>query len=221
MKASHRYTILLVLVLAVILALLFSITTPVIYSLEKDSFPSRFHNNTDSLKRQSLNSTEDILPLMQELFDYSGPIILNIRLDDPVQARRDLELFAKKRVAFSNLIVKLDMTESEMQEYAKSRALQNKLLSELVNSSISLHELKKLEVQYRDAQNPTMLMSVQLEGEALHTRMQELYDQYEVETASTTATGKKMGLETSQDEESVSSFRQYVEETAPTERSPL
>jgi hypothetical protein len=215
MKASIRYTVLLALVLAVIFILLVTLTTPLIYSLEKDTFLSRFHNNTEALKLQSLNSTEDILPLMQELSGYSGPIILNVRLDDPEQARRDLELFAKSRGTLSNLIIKLDMTESEMQEYSRNRALQNKLLSELVNSSVSLEDLKKLEVQYRNADNPTMLMSVQLEGDALHKRIQELYDQYEVATNKTTAIGKKMGLDTSLDEESVSSFRQYVEETAP------
>jgi hypothetical protein len=211
MKASVRYLVLLTLVLAVILVLLLSITTPLIYSLDKDTFPSRFHNNTDALKRQSLNSTDDVLSLMQELSDYSGPIILNVRLDDPDQARRDLELYAKKRVAFSNLIVKLDMTESEMQEYAKSRVLQNQLLAELVNTSVSRAELKKLEVRYRDADNPTMLMSVQLEGDALQERMQNLYAQYENQSAVTTAIGKKQGIDTSADEASVAGFRQHVE----------
>jgi hypothetical protein len=221
MKNSIRYTVLLALALAVIFALLVTIPSPLIYSLQQDTFPSRFHNNTDALKRQSMNSTEDILPLMQELSGYSGPIVLNIRLDDPEQARRDLELFSKKRVAFNNLIVKLDMTNSEMQEYAKNRALQNQLLSELVNSSVSLDELKKLEVRYRDADNPTALMSVQMEGDALHPWIQERYDQYENTAGSTTATGKMMGLDTSQEEAGVRSFRQYVEETMPAKRSPF
>ena len=132
-----------------------AISTPVIYSLEQDTFSSRFHANTDAQKRQSVNSSEDILPLMQELSGYCGPIVLNVRLDDTDQARRDLALFAKNRVAFNNLIVKLDMTESEMQEYAKNRALQDQLLAELVNSSVSLEELKKLEIQYRDADKPS------------------------------------------------------------------
>lgn len=155
MKAPVRITVLLGLVLVVIFLLLLSTTSPVIYSLQQDTFPSLFHNNTEALKRQSLNSTDDIMPLMQELAGYSGPIILNVRLSDPEQARRDLELFYKTRGAFSNLIVKLDMTESEMQEYSKSRALQNQILSELVNSSVSLEELKKLEIQYRNADDPT------------------------------------------------------------------
>ncbi|MDD1683746.1 MAG: carboxypeptidase-like regulatory domain-containing protein, partial [Methanoregula sp.] len=221
MRAPIRYTVLLALVLAVILILTVTINTPLIYSLEKDTFPSLFHNNTEALKRQSLNSTEDILPLMQELSGYSGPIILNVRLDDPDQARRDLALFAKNRVAFDNLIVKLDMTESEMREYSRNRLLQNQLLSELVNSSVSLEELKKLEVRYRDADNPTMLMSVQLEGEALHKRIQELYDRYEIATKKTMETDKKAGLDTSPDEESISSFQRYVEETAPEKQSPF
>jgi hypothetical protein len=221
MKASARYGLLLLLVLAVILTLFLSITTPLIYSLEKDSFPSPFHNNTDALKRQSLNSSEDILPLMQELSDYAGPVIISVRLNDPEQAKRDLELFARKQIAFSNLIVKLDMTDSEMQEYSKNRALQNQLLSELVNSSVALDELKKLEVQYRDADNPAMLMSVQLEGDALQNRIQALSTRYDNATASITVTGKTLGIDTSQDEKSVSSLRQFVGETASVKGPPV
>jgi len=215
MKSPGRFFLLLALVLAAIALLVLTITTPLIYSLEGDVFSSPFHANTDALKRQPVNSSEDILPLMQELAGYTGPIVLNVRLDDPAEARRDLELFSKNRVSFDNLVVKLEMTESEMQEYAKNRALQNQLLSELVNSSVSLEELKKLEVRYRDANNPSQLMSVQLEGEALHERIQELYDRYEAGTNRTIATGKKMGIDTTQEEESVQSFRQYVEESAP------
>ena len=64
-------------------------------------------------------------------------------------------------------------------------------------------------------------MSVQLEGEALHERIQELYDRYEDGTNRTIATGKRLGIDTSQEEESVSSSRQYVEETVPPPGSPL
>lgn len=218
MKSALRFFVLSVLVLAVVLLLVSAISSPVIYSLEQDTFSSRFHANTEAQKRQSVNSSEDILPLMQELSGYCGPIVLNVRLHDTELARRDLELFKKNRVAFNNLVVKLDMTESEMQEYAKNRALQDQLLADLVNSSVSLEELKKLEIQYRNENNPGSLMSVQLEGDALHERIQELYDRYEAGTNRTIATGKRVGIDTSQEEESIILFRQYVEETVPTPR---
>lgn len=221
MNSPLRFTILAALVLAVVVLLAATLTTPVIYSLNEDTFSSRFHANTEALSRQQVNSSEAILPLMQELSGAAGPIVLNVRLDDPEGARRDLELFSKNRVAFDNLVVKLDMTESEMQEYAKNRRLQNQLLSELVNSSVSLGELRKLEVRYRDAKNPGSLMSVQLEGDALHERIAELYDRYDTVTNTTIATGKALGLDTLREEESVVRFREYVEETAPVVRAPV
>jgi hypothetical protein len=108
MKISVRYLILAVLVLVIFTALFLSLSAPLIYSLEQDSFISHYHDNTDVLKLQQLNSTTDLLPLMQDLLDFTGPIVLNINLRDMDQVRRDLALFAKYRKNLDNLIIRLD-----------------------------------------------------------------------------------------------------------------
>ena len=212
MRADAKYALIALMVLGTLLALGLFLTSPLLYTLEKDTFPSRFHNNTDALKLQSLNSTTDVLPLMQDLLDYSGPIVLSIRITDIEQARRDLELFSKSRGSLNNLIVKLDMSESEMQEFSRSKDLQEQLLNDLLNSSVSLDELQNLEIQYRDQNDPEMLISVQYEGDAIRKKVQELYNKYQVETEKVTAISTKFGLDTTQEKQGLVEFEQYVQE---------
>jgi len=212
MRADAKYALIAALALGVLLALGLFLSSPLLYTLEKDTFPSRFHDNTNVLKVQSLNSTTDVLPLMQDLLWYTGPVVVSIRSHDIEQARRDLELFAKNRGSLNNLIVKLDMSQSEMQEFSNSKELQQQLLMELLNSSVSLDTLNNLEIRYRDENNPDMLMSVQYEGDALRKKVQELYNQYQVETGKATAISTKFGLDTTTEETGLVEFEQYVKE---------
>ncbi len=212
MRADAKYALIAALALGVLLALGLFLSSPLLYTLEKDTFPSRFHDNTVVLKMQSLNSTTDVLPLMQDLLGYTGPVVLSIRINDVEQARRDLELFAKSRGSLNNLIIKLDMSQSEMEEFSKSKAMQQQLLTELLNSSVSLDALENLEIRYRDQNNPDMLLSVQYEGDALRKKVQELYNQYQVETGKATAISTKFGLDATDEETGLVEFEQYVKE---------
>ncbi len=118
MRTDVRYGILAVLVLCVDRRAGGLFSGPLLYSPEKDVFPSQFHENTAVLKAQEINSTTDVLPLMQDLLDYSGPVILDVRVQDMDQARRDLELFAKERGSLSSLVLKLDMNQSEIETFS-------------------------------------------------------------------------------------------------------
>jgi hypothetical protein len=221
MNVPLRYGILLVLILGTGVLLVLFVATPVIYTPEKDTFPSRYHNNTEVLREQSLNSTTDMFPLMQDLLDYSGPIVLNVKIHDIDQARRDLESFSKNRVALSNLVIKLDMTEGEMQEYSKSLALQEKLLDDLSNSTEVLDQLKTLEIQYRDENNPNQLISVRLEEDALRKKIRDLYAPYATEASKTIAFSKNQSLDTTSAEQGLVYFKQYVDEVTAEEQAPV
>ena len=216
MKISVRYLILAVLVLIIFTALFFSLSAQLIYSLEQDIFISRYHDNTDVLKLQQLNSTTDLLPLMQDLMDYTGPIVLNINLRDMDQVRRDLALFAKYRKNLDNLIIRLDMSESEINEFSKNTDLQRALLEELMKASISLDELKQLEIQYRSENNQNMLISVILQQAAIRQKLKELFGQYETATDKIEAISKKYNLDTTNVEESRTEFKKIVEENTKT-----
>jgi hypothetical protein len=212
MRAAARYAILVVLVLGVVLALGLSLSGPLLYTLEKDTFPSRFHENTDVLKIKSLNSTSDIFPIFQDLIDFSGPIVLNIHIKDFDEARRLFENFAKNNIKVSNLVVSLDMSESEMEEFSKSNARQRELLQELLNQTISLDELKSLEIRYRDENRPDLIMSIQYEGEVIRRKIHELFEEYNHETENIITTSKKFGLDTQNEEESKIELKNIIEE---------
>lgn len=209
MRPSHQYSLLLVVGLGVIAILALTFPGPVVYSLEKDFFPSQFHENTDALKIKELNSTADILPLMQDLLDYSGPIVLNIDVRDMDQARYYLDQFSKNNIQLKNLVVNLKMNESEMAEFSSSKLLQRQLLRELMNSTIDMDDLDSLMITYRDDQN--MLISLQLQREAIRKKIHEISAEYQTESEKIQKISEKLGLDTTQEVESVREIQQIVD----------
>jgi hypothetical protein len=109
MNANIRYAILAALVIAILASLVLTTSSPLLYTLEEDTFPSPFHQNVDVHKQQSLNTTTDVIPEIQDFIDFSGPVSLSIRVHDIEQARRDMERFRNSHGTLKNLIVKLDM----------------------------------------------------------------------------------------------------------------
>jgi hypothetical protein len=209
MKSLYRYSVLLILCIGIIAVLGFTLSGPVIYSLEKDIFPSLFHENTDALKVREFNSTTDILPLMQDLLDYDGPISLNINIRDMDQVRYYLDQYSKNNIRLRNLVINLDMTDSEMDEFSQSKHLQQKLLAELMNSTIAMDELDSLMIVHRD--DSGMIMSLELQREAILKRMQEISEQYRLESEKTQKIADDAGLDTSSAKESVREVQRVVD----------
>jgi len=171
MNAKARYAVFFLLVIVILAVLVLTIPAPLLYSLEEDSFPSPFHKNTDVLKQQATNSTDDIVPEIQEFVDFTGPLSLSIRVHDVEQARRDFERFQNSHGSLKNLIVKLDMNESEIQELERNTALQKEILDTLLNTTISLDELQVMEIQYHSENNQDMLTTIRLRGEELRKKV--------------------------------------------------
>ncbi len=213
MKAIFRNTIIIILALIVIITVVFFFKGPVLYSLKMDLFSSKFHNNVDVLKIQSINSTTDVLPMIQELADYSGPIVVNINLNNTEQVRHDLELFSRSQVKLNNLVVNLNMAESELNEFSRSKARQKELLSTLLNSSISLNELESLEIQNREKDNPDILTSVKIQKDVIRKKVQALAEEYRADTNTTTRIGSKFGIDTTAEKQSVEGFTGYARKT--------
>lgn len=223
MKAVVRNAVILILALTVIITMAYFFKGPVLYSLQKDQFSSQFHDNPDVLKIQSINSTTDVLPMMQELMDYNGPIVVNINLKNTEQARHDLELFSRSGIKLENLIINLDMDESEINEFSRSKARQKELLSMLMNSSISLNELESLEVQFSEKDNPDIRTSVKIQKDVIRKKLREIYEKYEKETEKIEAISQKYNLDTTSLEESRREFKKIVEsneQTAPIINNP-
>ena len=181
MRRVYRYLAIIVIILVTAGMLAAFIPDTVLYSLETDTSSSRFHDNVDALKVQSVNSTTDVMPDLQGLLDSPSPIMLNIRIRDVDEARRELALLAKNNIRVNNLIVNLDMSDSAIQDLSKNSVKQRELLQDLLNSSISLDALNNLEIQYRDQNRPNLQVSVQYQKEEILKKINNLRDQYPYE----------------------------------------
>ncbi|NMB78205.1 MAG: hypothetical protein GYA23_03840 [Methanomicrobiales archaeon] len=210
MNVKRRYVIVAVFFVGILAALAGSIHSPLLYSLEKDLFPSPFHINAEALKDQGLNSTSDVLPDVQDFIDFSGPISLSIQIHDIEQARRDLERFQKSRGSIKNLIVKLDMNESEIAEIERNSALQREILESLMNTSVTLESLQLMEIQYHSENNQDMATTVRLRGEEIRKKVKGLNTQYRNATEKVTQSAKKIGLNTTRNEESSAAVDEIV-----------
>jgi hypothetical protein len=202
MNAKTRYAIFFLLVIAILVALALTIPSPLLYTLEEDSFPSPFHKNTDVLKQLATNSTDDIVPEIQEFVDFTGPLSLSIRVHDVEQARRDFERFQNSHGSLKNLIVKLDMNESEIQELERNTALQKEILDTLLNTTISLDELQVMEIQYHSENNQDMLTTIRLRGEELRKKVRGMSARYQNATERVADSGRKLGINMTKNQES-------------------
>ncbi len=178
MKPFLIYTAYLLLVVSTLILVCSISVPPVFYSLDQDIAKTGFHNNIDAEKRVIINSSTDMLSVMQDILDYSGPIALNIRMQDLESARNDLDQYAKKYRNLNSLVINLEMNDSEVQDFVNNTKLQDDLYRELMNSSYSLDELKRLEFRYRDKKDSIGLTTVAYQGQALKKKIQSIRDRY-------------------------------------------
>jgi hypothetical protein len=212
MNAKFRYTVLACIILVILLELALTLPTPLLYTIEKEAFPSPFHDNAEAMKFQSLNSTTDVDPDLQDFIDSTGPISLNIRIHNIDDARRDLELFQKSHGSLKNLIVKLDMNESEIQDLEQNTALQKDILDSLLNTSETLDSLQQLEIQYHEQNNEDMLSTVRLRGNELRKKVAGLDARYRNATEKIVSTSTKLGLDTTKTQASEKDVEQIVKD---------
>jgi hypothetical protein len=212
MRPGFRYAVLAILIIGILLSLGLTFTSPLLYTLEKDNFPSPFHENVETLKQKSLNSTTDISPGIQEFIDYTGPVSLNIRIHDLDQATRDLERFGKSQGSIKNLIVQLDMNESEIQELEQNTAIQKEILESLLNTSATLDSLQLMEIQYYSENNQDMLTTVRLRGDELRKKVKGYTAQYTNATEKVVAASTKLGLNVTKAQDSQKEVDQIVQE---------
>ncbi|MCA1917024.1 DUF4129 domain-containing protein [Methanospirillum hungatei] len=169
---------------------------PLLYPAEKGVRETGYHMNIGDLRKQAFNSSTDLLPLMQELLDYSGTIAVTLRKSDLESASSDLARYTSRYHDLQNLIIKLDMNESEIARFAQDAGQQKDMLSQFVSTSESLQSLEKLEIQYQDKGDPDSVTKVRLQGKALKNRIQTLQNQYADVTDSLSSRGNALGVNT-------------------------
>lgn len=183
-----------VLLVAALLSMCFA--QPVLYPVPGNVTQTELHVHIGDLKKQSFNSSTDLLPLMQELLDCSGTIAVTLRRKDIESASSDLARYTSRYHDLQNLIIRLDMNESEISQFTRDAAEQKNLLAQFVSTSESLSSLEKLEIQYQQDEDPDSVARVRLQGKALKSRIQNLQNQYADVTDSLKFRGSSFGVNT-------------------------
>ncbi len=197
------------LILACLLLIGMQAGSPLLYSPRSDPGGGD-HSNPAAFDRVRGDRAAQLLPLISDLMDSPGSLVLNIRSGDFEYAARDLENYRKVSRNLDSLVINLDMTEGELLEFRKANQQNLAILTELFNGTGRWNELQTLEIRYRDSGDSQMLTTITYEGEALRRRIQDLYRDYLEQDQVMRGTGEKFGLDTSGYAQSVVDFREIV-----------
>jgi len=164
--------------------------------------------------KMNADKADSVLPLMQDLLSQSGTIVLSVKVKDWESAQRDLERYAEMTQSMSNLVVSLDLSETDVQDFS-SRSRENvEALRTLVNGTQRFEEIKELQIEYRNKDDPGKLYSIIYEGEALRDELSQAYTSYAGQKEQLTDIGRKYEADTTAYEESVDGYKEIVEEVA-------
>jgi hypothetical protein len=184
-------------------------SSPLLYNPSFDgSTPA--HTNPAGLEKTGNDQAERLLPLMTDLLDSPGTVMLNIRSGDLDLAKRDLEEFSEMARSLDTLVVNLDMSDSEIEEFRRMDRKNLEIMNELVNSTSRMDELRTLEIRFRDSNDPQALTSITYEGEALRKKVGDLLADYEAQREPMTRTGEDLELDTTDYQESHQIFEEIV-----------
>jgi len=183
--------------------------SPLLYSPRSDpGVPD--HVNPAAQDMVTGDRAAQVLPLISDLLNTPGSLVLNIKGSDFEYAARDLQEYRQISRQLDSLVINLDMTEGELNEFRKANQQNLAILTELFNGTGRWDELQTLEIRYRDSGDSQMLTSITYEGEALRRRIQDLYRDYLDQDQVMRETGEKFGLDTSSYDRSISDFREIV-----------
>ncbi|HUU74802.1 MAG TPA: hypothetical protein VMW63_01800 [Methanoregulaceae archaeon] len=209
MKRSRLHILALILSIAVIVTIFVHSPTPVLYSPEYTAF-TKNQTNPAALESLGQDRGEKLLPLMSDLLDAPGTIILNIEYGDMDIAERDLQHFRELSRSIDNLVINLDMSESEIEDFRRMNQKNLQIISELLTSTSRLDELNSLEIRFRDQEDPQMMTSITYEGESLRNKISHLYQEYLSQSEPLASVSTRLDLNTTGYELSQENFGDIV-----------
>jgi hypothetical protein len=217
----YAYVILFVVLSAAFLLLISPfIGSPLLYSVENGS-STLYHTNPAAAEMASEEYDGDMLLLMQDILDASQPVVLNIKLHNFEEANLAFEEYKEISQQFSNLVVTLDLSESDIGAFDRENEQNLKLMNRILNESEQFEEVNRLEIKYRDSADPSLVYTLSLEGEALHSSIAQTSDDYQQQSPSMIEVSEQLELDTKGYQDSVAMLEEVVadEEKAQGQRS--
>jgi len=202
----------LVVLSAVFLALLTPyVLEPELYTKENGSY-TPYHSDPAIMSAYSYERSTDIQAMMQQLLDAPQQIVLNIQIRDFEEAQREFEEYKERSEYFSNVVVNLDLSESAVGDFRRENRKNMEALERMINESVRFDEVNRLEIKYRDEENPALLYTVVLEGEAIQNTLKKTSTQFAGREPDLLAVSTELGLNTTRYEEAVETMETIVEE---------
>jgi len=193
----------------IIFIILLHSASPLLYSPEYDAFTKR-HVNPAALELIGQDRAEKLLPLMSDLLDNPGTVIVNLEYGETDIARQDLEEFRQLSQSLDGLIINLDMSSSEVEDFRRMNQKNLFIVTELVDSTARLEELNTLEIRFRDSDDPASLTSITYEGESLRNRVSQLFREYQSQEEPLVSVSNRLEIDTTGYEESQDHFSKIV-----------
>lgn len=161
---------------------------------------------------------EGVMPLLQDLLGQGEDVVLSVKVKDWESAQRELDEYAEMTRSMDNLVVSLDLSETDLDEFRQKSRENQGALETLVNGTERLDHLKELEITYRDSDDPSRYYSVVYEGETLKKQLEGSYTTYASGSRDLAEIGERYEAETDGAERSVDAYREVVEETTGREQ---
>jgi hypothetical protein len=203
--------ILVVLSVAFFTLLTPSLLNPELYTIYNESSTS-YHSDPATLWEYSYERSSDIQIMMQELLDAPQPIVLNIKIKDFEEARREFEEYEEKSRYFNEVVVNLDLTDSALGDFRRENRKNIEALERMINDSARFDEINRLEIHYRSEDNPTLLYTIAFEGEAVHNSLKKSTSLFAEREPDFLEISKDLDLNTTQYQEAIEMLEEIVEE---------
>lgn len=113
----------------------------------------------------------EILPLMQEILDQSGSVVLNMRHNNIDVAEHDLKRYADLSHTLDKFVINLDLSDSDLEVWEQENNENLVNLTRLVNDTKQLEDVKSLEAQFRDRNQPGDLAAFRFEENTLKQKI--------------------------------------------------
>lgn len=182
---------------------------PLLYSPASDARADD-HVNPLALPAITGDRASRVVPLIADIMDRPGPLVLNIRSKDFASAARDLQEYRNTLANLDTLVIQLDLTEGELADFRRASRENYRVLAELLNGTERWTELETLEVRFRESGDSGMVTSIRYEGETLKRKLQDLYRDYLEQDEVILSTGEKFEIDTTKYRASIGEFREIV-----------
>ncbi|KAF5053321.1 hypothetical protein DSECCO2_399560 [anaerobic digester metagenome] len=219
-RASHA---ILAAAAALVLVLLGAqAASPLLYTAENTSTGA--HADPATIQKRSPGDADALVPLMDDLLGQTGTLALTIKLKDYESAERDLARYSELSRQFDRLVVRLDVSGTDIGEFQQNNRKNQEALEALLNDTRRFEDLKRLEIEVQDGEQR---MAIAYEGEALRQKMREGFASYAKRETATTRIAEHYGANATPYQESVEDFAEVADAAddrptgGGTVRSPL